>query len=99
MNNPLGGEVAFRGVVLVQGMHRHAVARGARCLGQRVAKGVVPFVGDTEPVHRAEHDWPVRAKQYNATAAQGHFVQPLDRIVGHLRSDGRRSIDVRRQPA
>ena len=93
-NDPLRREVATGGVVLVQGVHRHAVARSSRRLGQGVAKGILPFVGDADPVHGTEDHRLLCAEQDDAAAAERQFAQPQHGIVGHRRTDGRRRVHV-----
>ena len=94
-HQPLGREIAAGSVVLMQRMHGHAVARGSGRLGQRVAKGVMPRVGNPDPIDRAEDDRLFRAEQHDAATAERQFAQPLDRIIGHCRAQGRSGIDVK----
>ena len=53
---PVGREVAVRGVVLVQRVDATRPAVGAGRLGQRLAELRLPVVADPDPVDRAEHD-------------------------------------------
>ena len=92
---PLGREVAGGSIVLMYRMHCHTIARCSRRLGQRVAKGVMPFVGYANPVHRAQYDRLVRTEQHNAAATESQFVEPPDRIIGHHRPQGWRRVDVK----
>ena len=76
-NQTLGGEIAAGRVVLVQGVHGHAIGRGAGRLGQRGPKGILPLVGDADPVDRTEHDRLLRPQQHDAPAAQRQLTEPL----------------------
>src|SRR5688500_16528587 len=64
------GEVAVGRVVLmkrVDGNTFRIRARGAR---ESFAKRVVPFIGDADPIDRAEHNRFVRAEQDDAARAE-----------------------------
>ncbi|MFO0001494.1 MAG: hypothetical protein ACK559_10205, partial [bacterium] len=90
----LGTEVAFRGVVLVQGMHRHPVHRGARRGGPLPPKLIMPLVGDADPIHRAEHHRGPSHHHDDAARPQAEVPAVGDRVVGQARAHRRRGVDV-----
>ncbi len=95
----LGAEIHGRRIVLVQSVDRDPARLGPGSTRERRAKGVVRFIADADPIHRAEHDRRARAQQRDPTAAQRQLIHALDWIVSHLSPDRRRRIHVKgRQP-
>ena len=90
-------EVAARCVVLVKRMNGDAVGGGAGGLGEGDAEGVMAFVGDADPVDRAEHDRFARTRDHHTTAAQRQVIEALNRVVGHRRTQRRGGVDIERR--
>ena len=89
---PVGREVAVRGVVLVQGVDAHPLRGRAGRLGQRRAELRLAVVADPDPVHRAEHDRLAVADQDDAPATE-RVEDLLRRVVGHRAPDRRGGVD------
>jgi len=89
-----GREIASGRIVLMHRMHGHAGRHGPGRLGEFGAKRLVPLVGDADPVHRAEHDRLLRARQHDPAAAERQVVEALDGVVGHGRPERRRGVDI-----
>ena len=90
-------EVAAWGVVLMERMDGDAVGGGASGFGEGEAEGVMAFVGDTDPVDRAEYDWVARARDHDAAATQRQVIEALYGVVRHRRTEGRGSVDIERR--
>jgi len=64
-------KITARRVMLVQRMHRDAIDARARCLGQRLAPGLMAVIADPHPIHRAQHDGLSAGQQHQAARGQG----------------------------
>ena len=80
---PFSRKVTVRGVMLVDGMDRHALRRRSRGLGQPLLEDVVTLVADPNPVDRTQNDRLAGAQQNHAATAQAEFSLGLDRVIGH----------------
>ena len=87
-------EIAARGIVLVEGVDGHAVGGGARGVSEGEAEGVMAFVGDADPVDRAEDNRVARPRDHDTAATQRQVIEALDCVVRHRRTQGRGSVDV-----
>ena len=81
--------------MLMQRMDGDTIHACPRSLGQRFAPGVVPAVGDANPVDRAQDNGFVFGEDDDATRAQ-RVGDRASRRVRHGTADWRRSVDVER---
>ena len=65
-------------------------------LRQTIAKSIVAFVADPDPVDRTQHDRIFRPEKNHTTTSQTEFFDPLDAVISHHRADRRSGIDVER---
>ena len=96
LENAFGGKVAIRCVVLMQRMHGDAFWAGAGASGKGSAKGVVAFIGNSDPIQRTEHHWLACPEQDDAPGAQTEIPFVRHRIIGHVAANRRRGINVER---
>lgn len=89
-----GGEVASGGVVLMQGVNGHSIGGGASGVSESGAEGIVPFIGDTDPIDGTKHDGLFGTGDDDAAAAEGQFIEAFDGVIGHGGSQRRCGVDV-----
>jgi hypothetical protein len=81
--------------VLVKRVDGDAIGGRSRRGGQALAKGIVTFVSDADPIDRTQDNGITAAKQNNTSAPQSQFFDPLDRVISHHEPDWRRRVDVK----
>src|ERR1043166_1399910 len=87
-------EITIRRVVLMQGMHRYSRWHCAGGLRKAVAKCVVSFIGNADPVYRTEHNRLVSSQQHYSSRSQTEVPFICHRVIGHPASDRRRGINI-----
>ena len=94
VQDTLSREITVGRIVLMQCVHRYPVGRGEGSASKRIAKRVVAFIGDADPVHGTKHDRLASAQQDNASCPEPQLPVIGYRIVSHHRADRRGGIHV-----
>ena len=63
--------------------------------GESIAKGVMPFISNPNPIDRAEYDRLVAAKDHDSPSSKPQLLDPFDPVIGHHETDLGRGIHVK----
>ena len=99
LKNALSRKVAIRRVMLMQRVNRDTIRRCAGGASERVAKCIVPFVSEADPIYRTEYDRVACPEQHRAPCAKGQIPLVCHWIKSHVAADRRCRIDVERGQA
>ena len=94
MKQAFGRKIASRRIMLMQRVNGHSLASRSGCLGDPLAKDIITFIADSNPINRAQDDRITAAKNHNAATTKPKLLNTFDAVVGHHESDFRRRIDV-----
>ena len=100
--NRLGQEIATRRIVLMKRMNANPIDRRLARLGNRLAKRIVPFVADADPIERDQHHRRLLIRLQNNPASRQRIVHPSRRRhkpIAQRRPRRRRHIDLERRNA
>jgi hypothetical protein len=100
--NFLRKEITTGRIVLVKRMHAHAIDRRVASLGDRLAKCVMPFVANADPIESGQDDrFLIACLQDNAASRKWvvHSFSRRDEGVAQWRARRRRDIDLKRRNA
>ena len=91
-----GLEIAARRVVLVQGMHRDPLGRGAGRAGQLLAPGIVAGIAHAHPIQRAQHDRLARTQQHHAPGTEriDNLLDRLHQSIAQRAAQRRRNVGL-----
>jgi len=90
----LSGKIAVRRIVLMQGVNLHPARDSASSVRQSVTEGVVPFVGNADPINRAKHDGFACTLNNNASRPQPEIPFIRYGIISHVAPHRRSGIDI-----